>query len=334
LVLAQIACAAVAITTPGEAQRVGVDPPIRIEVSAEPIAAFRTRAPDQRRFGMVEYIGGLELKSSYSEFGGFSAIRVAPDGEHFVSLTDKGRWLTGRIVYKGSQLVGIAEAVMAPMLGPDGRTLAARGWYDTESLTEWDGWLYVGIERANRIVRFDFARHGLLARAEVVRTPPSISRLPNNKGLEALTFAPRNSNLAGALLAFSERGLDPAGNLKAFLIGGSTPGEFSVKRRDDFDISDSVTLPSGDVLLLERRFSWWTGIAMRLRRIAIADIALGALVDGRSLLFADMGYQIDNMEGLSVHTNANGDTVLTMISDDNFSILQRTVLLQFRLVDD
>jgi hypothetical protein len=88
------------------------------------------------------------------------------------------------------------------------------------------------------------------------------------------------------------------------------------------------------VLLLERRFSWFTGIAMRLRRIAISDIAPRALVDGTDLLFADLGYQIDNMEGLSVHVDTNGDTVLTLISDDNFSILQRTVLLQFKLVDE
>ena len=334
LVAALVACAAIAIASPTEAQRGGVDPPLRIAVDATPIAAFSTGASDQRRFGKLEYLGGLELKSSYSEFGGFSAIRVASDGEHFVSLTDKGRWLTARIVYDRDRPIGIADATMAPMLGPDGRTLAARGWYDTESLAERDGWLYVGIERVNRIVRFDFARQGLLARAEVVPAPPGISHLPYNKGLEALAFAPGNHRLAGTLMAFSERGLDANGNLKAFLVGGATPGEFSVKRRDNFDISDSTTLPSGDVLLLERRFTWWTGIAMRLRRIAIADIAPGALIDGTDLLFADMGYQIDNMEGLSVHTGSSGDTVLTLISDDNFSILQRTVLLQFKLVDE
>lgn len=334
LAAAVIACATVTIALPAVGQRVDVDPPVRITVDATQIAAFSPAASDRRRFGKVEYLGGLELKSSYSEFGGFSAIRVAPDGEHFVSLTDKGRWLTARIVHQGGRPIGIADATMAPMLGPDGRTLAARGWYDTESLAERDGWLYVGIERVNRIVRFDFARQGVLARAEVVPAPPGISHLPYNKGLEALTFAPRNGKLAGALIAFSERGLDPNRNLKAFLINGATPGEFSVKRRDDFDISDSAALPSGDVLLLERRFTWWTGIAMRLRRISIADIAPGALVDGSDLLFADMGYQIDNMEGLSVHLDANGDTILTLISDDNFSILQRTVLLQLKLIDD
>ena len=46
-----------------------------------------------------------------------------------------------------------------------------------------------------------------------------------------------------------------------------------------------------------------------------------------------MGHQIDNMEGLSVHRAADGALVLTLISDDNFSPLQRTLLLQFTLAD-
>jgi hypothetical protein len=328
------ACAAVAIAVPADAQRGRVDAPSRIMVDARPIAGFNVSAPDQRRFGTLEFVGGIELTSSHSEFGGFSALRVETDGEHFVSVTDKGYWLTGRIVYERGRPVGVTDATMAPMLGPDGRTLASRGWFDTESLAERDGWLYVGIERVNRIVRFDFGRSAVLSRAEVVPVLPGISHLPYNKGLEGLAFAPRNGKLAGALMAFSERGLDPNGNLKAFLIGSPSAGEFSVKRRDEFDISDSLTLPSGDVLLLERRFTWLSGIAMRLRRIAIRDIAPGALVDGPVLLFADMGYQIDNMEGISAHVGADGTTVLTLISDDNFSLLQRTILLQFRLVED
>jgi len=179
--VASVGYLAVAIVSPVEAQRGGGDSPVRITVDARPIATFSVGASDQRRFGKVEYLGGLDLKSSYSDFGGFSAIRVAPDGEHFVSLTDKGRWLTARIVHEGDRPIGIADAIMAPMLGPDGRTLAARGWYDTESLAERDGWLYVGIERVNRIVRFDFARHGVLARAEVVSAPPASHVCPTTR---------------------------------------------------------------------------------------------------------------------------------------------------------
>ena len=182
-------------------------------------------------------------------------------------------------------------------------------------------------------MKFDFARHGVLARAEPIRTSPAVQALPNNRGVEALAFVPKGLPLAGTLIAFSERDLDRAGNIRAFLIGGPAPGGFAVRRTDDFDISDCALLASGDLLLLERRFSWASGVAIRLRRIALSSLAPGALADGPILLFADMGYQVDNMEALGVHRTAQGETVLTLLSDDNFSALQRTLLLQFALAE-
>ena len=308
--------------------------PVRIDVKAVAIDAFDARAPERHRVGALDFVGGLDLTSRFREFGGFSALRML-DAERFIALSDRGYWLTGRIVYARGRPSAIADAEMAPMLGPDGRTLRATGWYDTESLAFDDtNRLYVGIERVHRIVRFDFATSGVLARAEPIATPPDLSRLPSNKGIEALAYVPAGQALAGTLIAISERGLDRARNIKAFLIGGPAPGEFSVRRRDDFDVSDCALLPSGDLVLLERRFSWMSGMALRLRRIAAAAIRDGATVDGPILMAADMGSQIDNMEGLGIHRDATGATVLTLISDDNFSFLQRTLLLQFRLVGE
>src|SRR5262249_36327386 len=146
----------VLIALPAGAQRLAPDQPARIEIAAKTIDSFSAGVPDQVRFGAVEFRGGLELTSPHREFGGLSAIRVAVDGARFVSVSDKGWWLTGRIRYDGrGRPQAIDDAVIAPVLGPDGRALAARGWYDTESIAEDGGTLYVGIERVNRIVRFD-----------------------------------------------------------------------------------------------------------------------------------------------------------------------------------
>src|SRR6202043_1870582 len=117
------------------------------------------------------------------------------------------------------------------------------------------------------------------------------------KGLEALVMVPKGLALAGTLIAISERGLDREGNLIAFLVGGPSPGQFSVRRTDNFDISDAVMLPVGDLLVLERKFSWLSGIGIRIRRIALTSIAPGALVDGPSIFHADLGQEVDNMEG-------------------------------------
>jgi hypothetical protein len=309
--------------------------PVRIEITARPIEFFDSRDPTRRRFGALEFRGGLELSSPYKEFGGISSLRIAPDGERFISVSDKGRWLRGRLVYRDGRLAGITDAEMAPILATDGRPITARGWYDSESLAEdGAGTAYVGLERVNRVLRFDYGRSGLLAKGQNVTLPPEIARLPNNKGMECLVVIPKPLPGAGTLIAISERALDAAGNIKGFLITGPNPGGFSVKRSDDFDVTDCAISAAGDLFILERRFSWAAGVAMRVRMLPLMSVVPGATVDGRQLIFADMGYQIDNMEGLAVHRDKAGETVLTMVSDDNFSFVQRTILLQFTLAGE
>jgi hypothetical protein len=307
--------------------------PASIDVKARPIPAFDPRDRSHLRFGALEYRSGLVLTSSFPGFGGLSAIRLDAKGERFISLSDKGSWFTGRIVYSGREMTGLDDVEAAPMLAEDGRPITARGWFDSESLAI-DGTIaYVGLERVNQVLRFDLGNGVTRARGEVVPLPPAAKKLPFNKGLEALVFVPKDLPLAGTLIAISERGLDSHGNLIAFLVGGPTPGQFSVRRTENFDVSDAVLLPSGDLLVLERKFSLLAGAGIRIRRIALKSIAPGALVDGPSIFNADLSEEIDNMEGIDAHVTEAGDTVLTMISDDNFSLLQRTLLLQFTLLE-
>ena len=309
----------------------------KIQIRAQAIEAFDSREPTRKQFGALTFRGGLVLDSSSRDFGGLSGLRVAADGQSFLSVTDKGNWLRGRIVYRDSVPIAIADAEMAPILGADGKSLKSRGWYDTEALAVADGVAYVGIERVHQIVRFDIGKDGfgnaLRARGRPVAGPPGLKLLPHNQSIECLEVAPKGSALAGTLISISERGLDTAGNLMGFLIGGAG-GVFSLKRADDFDVSDCALAPNGKLIVLERRFSWARGLAIRIRSVPLAAIKPGALVEGPELLFADMGSQIDNMEGISVHRATDGALVLTLISDDNFSPLQRTLLLQFTLTGE
>jgi hypothetical protein len=310
----------------------------RIDVRATPITSFDNRDPAQTRFGQLEFRGGLALTSSDPAFGGISALYMEPGGSHFLALTDKGSWLRARIVYEGGVPAGIADAEMAPLLGADGRPLAARGWFDSESLAEADGTLYVGIERVEKIVRFNYRRDGLAARGEPIKVPDDFHTFTYNKSLECLAVPPPGSPLAGTLIIVTERSLDAQGNHRSYLLdvghGGDHVARFSVKRSGDFDVSDCTILPPSDLLLLERRYSPARGVAMRIRRIPLAAIKPGTLIDGKPLIEADLAYQIDNMEGIAVHTNAAGETIVTLVSDDNFSFIQRNLLLQFALVGD
>lgn len=309
-----------------------VTEPVSIEVNARPLAGFDTRDRSRVRFGELEWRSGLVLTSKFRGFGGLSGLRLDARGERFIAISDKGGWFTGRIAYRGKEMTGLEDVEASPMLWSDGKPITARGWYDTESLALDGSLVYVGLERVNRILRYDFAKGFTRALGEEVPVPPATRKLPNNRGLEALVAVPKNMPLAGTLIAISERGLDAEGNIMGFLIGGKTPGQFSVRRTDTFDVSDATLLASGDVLLLERSFSWLGGVGIRIRRIALKSFAPGAVVDGPAIFSADLGYEIDNMEGIDAHVTPEGDTVITMVSDDNFSLIQRNLLLQFTLV--
>ncbi|MCA6118882.1 esterase-like activity of phytase family protein [Bradyrhizobium sp. WSM 1738] len=311
-----------------------VTAPVSIEVNARPLPSFDTRDRSRMRFGELEYRSGLMLTSRFRGFGGLSGLRLDAKGERFIAISDKAGWFTGRIVYKGREMVGLDDVEASPILGPDGKPITSRGWYDTEALALDGALVYVGLERVHQVLRFDFTKGFTHARSELVALPPATRKLPNNKGIEALVMVPKgNQSLAGTLIAFSERGLDAQGNILGFLIGGKSPGQFAIRRTDGFDISDAVLLPSGGLLLLERKFSWLGGVGIRIRRVALASIAPGALIDGPAIFNADLGHEVDNMEGIDAHVTPEGDTVLTLVSDDNFSMIQRNLLLQFTLVE-
>ena len=307
-------------------------PPESIEIRAQPIPDFDHRDGGRRVFGMLEYRGGLVLTSPYREFGGFSALRVAPDGGNFVALNDRGFWLRGRLTYEGRRPTGIVDAQMAPILASDGRPITTRRWYDTEAIAQDGGTLYVALERVHRILRFDYGKQGLLARGQLIEVPPAMRKLPPNRGIEAMVFIPRGRPLGGTLIAISEAGLDGSSDHLSFLIGGPQPGAFAIKRTNGFSITDATLMPNGDLLILERNFGWTTGLFIRLRRLPLGELRPGASLDGPVVFEADLGQQIDNMEGISVHQSA-GELVVTLISDKNFSALQRTLLLQFTLTE-
>ena len=106
--------------------------PVSIEVNARPMPSFDTRDRSRVRFGSLEYRSGLILTSRFRGFGGLSGLRLDAKGERFIAISDKGSWFTGRIVYQGREMTGLDDVEAAPMLGPDGRPITARGWFDSE----------------------------------------------------------------------------------------------------------------------------------------------------------------------------------------------------------
>lgn len=314
-----------------------------VAIHSRMIADFHPREPGRMRFGALDFLGGLVLTSDDREFGSLSALRSRDRGRELLSVGDEGTWFSSRLVSDDAgRPLRIEDAVMARLHDDRGRPLQEKKDSDAESLTlrERDGALeaLVGFERRHRVLvyRSQSGYRGLLTAPgrPLARQPADLGRLRPNAGLEAIATAPAATPLGGEVILMGEDPRPGETDHPGWIVGGVRPGTFHVARRDDFSITDACFLPSGDLLILERRFRWTRGVAMRIRRIAARDIVPGRTVDGPDLLFADGGYEIDNMEGLAVDRAPDGATILTLISDDNRSWLQRTVLLRFRLRDE
>jgi hypothetical protein len=220
---------------------------------------------------------------------------------------------------------------MMPMVDEAGEPIDGKWETDAEGLSISGDTATVSFEREHKILEFELEPDGMKGPTGALDYLVPRAELRNNRGFEAIARAPGDSPLAGARIAVTERSIDGDGNSFAAILEGPLKGIFKVARSGDFDITDGAFLPNGDLLLLERRFSMAAVVAMRLRRIEAGTIRPGGLADGPVLLEADMSYQIDNMEGLDVWRRDDGALIVSVISDDNHSILQRNLYLEFVL---
>ncbi|TGQ67392.1 hypothetical protein EN829_023770 [Mesorhizobium sp. M00.F.Ca.ET.186.01.1.1] len=304
------------------------------EVSARPITQFRI-GHDDKQFGPLEFVGGLEMISPMRDFGALSAFRFLKPGGDFIGVADTGFWFFGTVVRDADKRpLGIQNFRMEQMVDQTGQPIDEKWLVDAEGLDVKDGVATVGFERSHRIAQFRIDPAHMKAPFKQLDFLVPARELRQNRGFETVTRANVNGQHQGGLVVVSEKSLDKSGNIYAAIIEGPHKGIFTVKRNGDFDITDGAFLPDGDLLLLERSFSMANGIRMRLRRIYGESVEKDAVADGPVLLDADMGYQIDNMEGLDVWTRDDGALMVSLISDDNHSILQRNLYLEFILHQD
>ncbi|TIN16339.1 MAG: hypothetical protein E5Y51_14705, partial [Mesorhizobium sp.] len=229
---------------------------------------------------------------------------------------------------------GVSNFRMQQMVDASGQPIEKKWEVDAEGLAVKDGIATVGFERDQRVVQFKVEPDNMKAPFKTLDYLVPARELRQNRGFETVTHANPYGQHEGGLVVVSEKSLDKAGNIYAAIIEGPRKGVFTVKRNGNFDITDGAFLPDGDLLLLERSFSMTRGVKMRLRRIYGESIEKGAVADGPVLIDADMGYQIDNMEGLDVWTRDDGALMVSLVSDDNQSILQRNLYLEFILHQD
>ena len=159
----------------------------------------------------------------------------------------------------------------------------------------------LGYERAHRLVHYEVDAEGrpLPNGAYMLKTPPQLQNAPNNGGLEAMTVL-----ADGRLLAITEE-LETGDGLAGWIIAGDTFEPLSYVAMAGFNPTDATTLPNGDVLVLERRFTLFERVG-RIVRIRAADIRPGARLMGAEVARIAPPLQTDNFEGIDAVPDPQG----------------------------
>lgn len=296
-----------------------VGPPAQARIDAAPVV-LDAGAQARRRVGALVFRRGWNLNSPDPRFGGISAMHVE-DGK-VTALSDAGVLLHFELPGDGtSRLLQVQ-----PLPG----TAEEKRDRDTEAIAVHGDEAWVAFERLNAVARFRRGDWRLVAAAY----PHAMREWRGNSGPEALV---RLSD--GRFLIFSE-GRDDAGPFSDVLLFEGDPAEsrtratlLRYRRIPGYRVTDAALLPDGRLLVLNRRFHIFEGVAARLVIVDLPRLEPGATLEGTEIAELRAPLIVDNMEALAV-TREAGRTIVRIASDDNFMAIQRSLLLEFEFTSE
>jgi hypothetical protein len=320
--LVAAACAGVPPANPVGAQ------PADIRIRSEPLA-LKLDEPSLRQIGKLLWRGGVSMTADSANFGGWSDLDVSPDGRTLTSISDLGSWLSASVEYDSQgNLSGLSHGRIGSLRGLNGQPLANKIDADAEGMARLnDGSWLVSFERNHRIWRYP----ALDGTPTAINLPPAFDRQPENGGVEAMTALPD-----GRVIAISE----DYSTMPGFVVGwiGTPAAEgryawetFQYTKIPDFNPTALAVLPDGGLVLLERAFDMARGVRVRVMRADAADFQPGGTVRAHELARLASPWAVDNLEGIAATKGPRGETLLWLVSDDNFNLLQRNLLLLFEL---
>ena len=283
--------------------------------------------PERTNFGALMLLSAFRLSSKDKRFGGLSGLSIGSDGRLY-AISDNGYWLSAQMVRdQNDLLLNLVDWQIAPLITTSG-TATSGGLRDAEALTRAkDGSFLVAFEGIHRIWRYAAPPLTMKSVPDIVKTPPEVVRAPGNGGMEGIA-----SLADGRLLILTEEFANPDGSFKGWLMNAGRTVELSYIPSPGFHVTDCASLDNGDVLVLERRYVPFGILSARITLIEGKQLRAGSKLIGKELLKLEQPLAAENYEGIAVQRTPRG-TIIFIVSDDNYSSFQQTLLLQFLLPD-
>jgi hypothetical protein len=236
-------------------------------------------------------------------------------------VTDHGWLLRSPLDDKHSGLRPVGGE-MSPLLDRAGGRLetAARDAEALAAVGGAPGAPVVAFERDHRVAILEAGRPGRTI------SDPRLDRLGFNEGIEALAALPD-----GRLLAIAEAPED--GAFPMFLLDDSgITATGALPQSGPHFVTGADLGPDGSLYLLRRDFSLLGGLSARIERYRLGPDGFPRPETRETLAAFVSGSGIDNMEAIALwHDGATAR--LAIASDDNFNLLQRTLLIDFEVLD-
>ncbi|MDJ0995293.1 MAG: esterase-like activity of phytase family protein [Dinoroseobacter sp.] len=269
----------------------------------------------------AEYLGSFVWSSPDADFGGLSAFEILDDGAALLGIGDRGFLVSARIVRYGAEerIESVELARIVPLTDPDGRDLPEEE-SDAEGLALAPGGrVFISFEAIHGVAEFDLS--GRMVSDGLLRHPDFPS-MQLNSSLESLAI-----DDSGRLCTAPERSGRWERPFPAYCLEGGTWSQpFAIPRSGDFLLSGMDFGPDGRLYVLERALRT-VFFATRVRSFALDGDTLS---DERTLIETPSGTH-DNLEGISVWADKTGALRISLISDDNYNLFQRTEIVEYRL---
>jgi hypothetical protein len=321
---------------------------IDLKVTPVPLQGLN---PKRTTVGELTYVAGFQLTSDDARFGGLSGLDLLDDG-NLLAISDDGAFVWLDMATDG---VTPTKAHLAPLLDAKGREFSGKSSRDAEGLAIYKGLALVSFESNPRVLAYDVGRCGAGARGAPLGW--SLSKafaraklsVGGNTGVEALAITSDGYLFNGIEMKTSEGSPISARPLEAapqfnLLEGGDKAPEIvgldlvaagkDGKDARAFALHRSTNaLASNVITLTETLFTRYLDQAGLPARV-VSEIDERSHIRfrpsaTRTLAEMNVFLTIDNFEGIAAKEMPDGRIRLFIISDDNFSKRQRTLLMVF-----